>query len=76
LSAIVAGSALLALVLPQAAFWVIRERIWAAYRTSTVHLGWGIWMHLGAWLAAIVVSGLAGLSWAASRRRTACRPND
>jgi hypothetical protein len=58
---IVAGSvgalSLLALLLPQAAFWGIRTRLWAIYNTPTVHLGWGLWLHIAAWLGALVGAG-------------------
>jgi hypothetical protein len=57
--ALVCGSALLALVLPQGAFWALRPGIWAVYRTPTIHLGWGVWLHVVAWSAALVASGLA-----------------
>jgi hypothetical protein len=42
--------ALLALIAPHGAFWAIRSRIWAAYDASGLRLGWGLWLHVAAWL--------------------------
>lgn len=51
--------ALVALVPTQWAFWTIRPQIWAAYGTSTVHVGWGIWANVAAWVAtAILAAGM------------------
>jgi hypothetical protein len=57
----VSGLALLALVLPQAAFWAIRDRLWAIYRTPTIHLGWGLWLHVAAWVG--VLFGAWRVAW-------------
>lgn len=54
MAVVVSALALLALVLPQAAFWTIRGRLWAAYQTPTICLGWGLWLHITAWLAALI----------------------
>jgi hypothetical protein len=53
-SVIVIVLATLALVLPQAAFWTIRDRLWTIYDTPTIRLGWGLWLHIAAWLGTIV----------------------
>jgi hypothetical protein len=45
--------ALAALVLSQSAFWAILNRLWVAYGTPTAHLGWGLWLHIVAWLGVI-----------------------
>jgi hypothetical protein len=55
----------LALVLPQAAFWLIRSRLWSVYNTPAIHLGWGLWLHLVAWLVVMVAA------WWASTHETA-----
>ena len=47
--------ALTALVPAQVAFWVVRARIWAAYATPTLRLGWGLWLHLVAWIAVLAL---------------------
>jgi hypothetical protein len=62
---IVVVLATLALVLPQAAFWVIRARLWAVYDTPTIHLGWGLWLHMVAWLGTIVGAWRSGSPQAA-----------
>ena len=46
-----------ALFAPQAAFWVVRPRIWSAYATPTIHLGWGLWLHIVAWLVIAACTG-------------------
>jgi hypothetical protein len=51
---IVGALALLALALPQAAFWAVKDRLWAAYQTPTIRLGWGLWQHIIAWLGVLV----------------------
>jgi hypothetical protein len=56
------GLALLALVLPQAAFWTIRGPLWAVYDTPTIHLGWGLWLHILAWLGVLAAAWRAFLS--------------
>jgi hypothetical protein len=43
--------ALAGLVPAQWAFWSLRPRIWDAYGTPTVHLGWGLWLDLLFWQA-------------------------
>jgi hypothetical protein len=53
---ILAALALMALVPPQWAFWAIRPRIWAAYYTPTVRLGWGLWLDILAWAGTIAAS--------------------
>jgi len=50
------GLALLALVLPQAAFWAIRGPLWAVYNTPTIRLGWGLWLHVLAWLGVLAAT--------------------
>jgi hypothetical protein len=52
----VLGLALLALVLPQAAFWAIRSSLWAVYNTPTIRLGWGLWLHIFAWLGVLAAT--------------------
>ncbi len=51
-----------ALFAPQAAFWVVRPRIWAAYATPTIHLGWGLWLHIAAWLVIAACAGALSIS--------------
>jgi hypothetical protein len=58
----VLGLALLALVLPQAAFWAIRSPLWAVYNTPTIRLGWGLWLHILAWLGVLAAAWQAFLS--------------
>jgi len=53
---VVAAAALLALALPQAAFWIVKERLWAIYQTPTIHLGWGLWLHIVAWMGILVLA--------------------
>jgi len=53
---VLAALALLALALPQAAFWIIRDRLWAIYQTPSIHLGWGLWLHVVAWIGVFVVA--------------------
>jgi hypothetical protein len=65
LSLSLAVLALIGLVPVQWAFWAIRSRIWAAYNTPTIRLGWGLWLNIAAWLALLVV---AALLFAKSRR--------
>jgi hypothetical protein len=48
--------ALLALVLPQAAFWAIRGPLWAVYNTPTIRLGWGLWLHVLAWIGVLAAT--------------------
>jgi hypothetical protein len=49
--------ALFALILPQSAFWAIRPRIWAAYDTPTIRLGWGLWLSVVSWIGVIGCAG-------------------
>lgn len=46
--------ALVALIPAQWAFWVIWPRIWAAYDTPTVRLGWGLWLDIAAWVGVTI----------------------
>jgi len=48
----------------QWAFWAIRPRIWAAYGTPTVRLGWGLWLGAVAWLGV----GLTALAFLIAAR--------
>ena len=50
--------ALVGLVPVQVAFWAIRSRIWAAYNTPTIRLGWGLWLNIVAWLALLGAAAL------------------
>ena len=50
--------ALTALIPAQWAFWAIRPRIWLAYGTPTIRLGWGLWLDIGAWMAMLVTAAL------------------
>jgi hypothetical protein len=43
----------LALIAAQGAFWLVRPHIWAAYNTPTLSLGWGLWIHIAAWVATV-----------------------
>jgi hypothetical protein len=43
-------TAMLVLIPTQWAFWAIRPRIWQAYNTPTIHLGWGLLLEIVAWL--------------------------
>jgi len=45
--------ALTALVASQSVFWANVNRLWSAYNTPTVRLGWGLWLHIVAWLGVI-----------------------
>jgi hypothetical protein len=45
--------ALVALIASQSAFWAIQGRLWTAYNTTTARLGWGLWLHIVAWLGVI-----------------------
>jgi hypothetical protein len=56
-SVLIAILALAALLAPQLAFWIIRSKLWSAYATPTIRLGWGLWLHIVAWL---VVTACAG----------------
>lgn len=51
--------ALVGLLSAQGAFWVIKDRIWAAYNTPTIRLGWGLWVNGGAWVGL----GAIALKW-------------
>ena len=46
---VVGGLAALGILSAQAVFWAIRPEVWAAYGTPTISLGWGLWVHIGAW---------------------------
>ncbi|MBN1639931.1 MAG: hypothetical protein JXA09_01755 [Anaerolineae bacterium] len=65
LAAALSGLALCGLLPAQIAFWAIRARIWAAYGTPSLRLGWGLLLHLVAWIALLV---LAWATWARPRR--------
>jgi hypothetical protein len=45
--------ALAALIASQSAFWAIVDRLWTVYNTPTARLGWGLWLHIVAWLGVI-----------------------
>ena len=51
--------ALIGLLPAQGAFWAIKDRIWAVYGTSTIRLGWGLWLNGGAWIGL----GAIALKW-------------
>lgn len=53
LALVVCLLSLSALATAQGAFWLIRPRLWAAYNTPTLFLGWGLWLHIAAWAAAV-----------------------
>jgi hypothetical protein len=55
---------LLALIAAQGAFWHVYPRLWAAYNTPTLSLGWGLWLHTAAWAATI---GLGIYVWQKAR---------
>jgi hypothetical protein len=46
---------LLALIAAQGAFWLVRPRLWATYNTPTLSLGWGLWLHIAAWVATVAL---------------------
>jgi hypothetical protein len=50
--------ALLALVAPHAAFWAVRPMVWQAYGILGLRLGWGLWLHIAAWLGMAVPAGI------------------
>jgi hypothetical protein len=58
LGAALVGLALVALIPAQCAFWVIRPRIWAAYNTPTIRLGWGLWLHITSWAGIPITSAV------------------
>jgi hypothetical protein len=62
--------AFFALIPPQAAFWAVRERMWAIYQTPTIYLGWGIWLHIAAWLGVLAGAWLALAAPATSVEKT------
>jgi hypothetical protein len=62
-----------ALATGQGAFWLIRPRLWAAYNTPTLFLGWGLWLHIAAWAAAV---GLGAYIHRRERRLADKRPSD
>lgn len=53
LALVVSTLSLFALIAAQGAFWRVRPRLWAAYNTPTLALGWGLWLQIAAWAAAI-----------------------
>jgi hypothetical protein len=61
-AALIVALALAALLAPQAAFWIVRPELWAAYATPTIHLGWGLWLHIAAWLVIAACAGALSLS--------------
>ena len=69
LGAVLAALALAALIPAQCAFWVIRPRIWAAYNTPTIRLGWGLWLHITSLTAIPIASAV--LLRKATRRHAA-----
>jgi hypothetical protein len=54
--AIVAGLAVVALLSMQGAFWSMKARVWETYHTPTIHLGWGLWLHIAAWVGTIALA--------------------
>jgi hypothetical protein len=61
--------ALLALVLPQAAFWAIRSSLRAVYHTPTIRIGWGLWLHCAAWVGVLAGAWLTISSQAATEEK-------
>ena len=55
LALVVCLLSLSALATGQGAFWLVRPRLWAAYNTPTLFLGWGLWLHIAAWAAAVAL---------------------
>jgi hypothetical protein len=53
LAIVVIVLSLIALLGAQVAFWLVRPRLWAAYNTPTLSLGWGLWLHIASWVAAM-----------------------
>jgi hypothetical protein len=53
LAIVISVLSLLALIATQGAFWLVRPRLWAAYNTPTLSLGWGLWLHIVAWVATV-----------------------
>jgi hypothetical protein len=56
LSAIIGILALVALLSAQGAFWLVFPRIWTAYNTPTIVLGWGLWLYIVAWATTIALA--------------------
>jgi hypothetical protein len=53
---VVAILSLVALTAGQGSFWLVRPRIWDAYNTPTLSLGWGLWFHIAAWGIAMAMA--------------------
>jgi hypothetical protein len=62
LGVIQASLSMIGLLPSQIAFWIVRPRIWAAYNTPTIWLGWGIWLQIVSWAASIAASILIALT--------------
>jgi hypothetical protein len=62
LSASVGVLALVALLSAQGAFWLVLPRIWTAYNTPTIALGWGLWLHIAAWATTIALAAWLGIN--------------
>jgi len=37
-------------------FWSVKPLIWQSYATLTIHVGWGLWLNLSAWIAVCAAS--------------------
>jgi hypothetical protein len=55
LAIVIGVLSLLALIAAQGAFWLVRPRLWATYNTPTLSLGWGLWLHIAAWVATVAL---------------------
>jgi hypothetical protein len=57
----------IALVVSLGAFWAVKGRIWSAYGTPHIYLGWGFWAEHLAWATAVLAS--ATLLWGLRQAR-------
>jgi hypothetical protein len=66
-AAVVSALSGIALALAVGAFWHVRPRLWAAYNTPTISLGWGLWLHTAAWVASAGLGAYIYVWWTMKR---------
>ncbi len=57
-----------ALLPAQCVFWAARPAIWTAYGTPTIHLGWGLVLHIISWMGTLALT-IVLLCWIRTQPR-------
>jgi hypothetical protein len=65
---VTAALSVVALLPIQCVFWAARPAIWATYGSPTIHLGWGLVLHIMSWMGALALA-IVLLCWIRTQPR-------